>query len=219
MKDKGKLASIFIVAMLLIAPYGVVLAQVDTTPPDQPGAGSQPSLGDSSRQDGLTRTQQARSDGVSATVCQRQLDNINRLTSQVVAVSQRQIEIFDTIFERVDRLYFRLELEADEYNEQVVEVASKRNEAYRRLDSMEVMSEEFSCEVGDFRVKINEFRDARFELLSLLRDYRSSIVDLIVMIQTSATGQDNNQQSSDDEDQNQDQSQNQNNSNSSGDLL
>lgn len=225
MKGNSKLTSALLVTVLLLAPHSAVVAQIDTVSPDRPGVRSQPSPGDSPRDGVITQAQQTGPGSVSVAACQRQLDNINRLTSQVVIISERQIEIFDTIFERVDRLYIRLELEADGYNEQVVEVANKRNLAYRHLDSIQTMSEEFGCEIGDFRVRIAEFRNTRFELLSLLRDYRSSIIDLIVMIQAAAANQQDDQQGNGIEDQNQNQEsdinsgQTQNNTNSSGALL
>ncbi len=122
-------------------------------------------------------------------VCSRHLDTVNRLTAQVVAISERQIGIFDTVFERVDRLYIRLELNAENYNDQVVLVASNRNNAYRQLNVMRSLSDDFDCEPGAFRSKIAEFRDARFNFLDIMKDYRSSLVDLIVMIQSSAENQ------------------------------
>lgn len=129
--------------------------------------------------------------------CEARKAGITTRSNQLIRRANNMLDIFGQISNRAQEFYTNKILpsgkEVEGYNALLEKVATKSASVMEAIDQAEQSAGNFDCTNLDPKTQIREYNQDAKEVISSLKDYRSSVKDLIVAIH-SVTGERNRNQ-------------------------
>lgn len=117
-------------------------------------------------------------------VCQAHEKAITTIMTRISERGQKQADLFGTIAERVETFYVSQGKPLDTYDTLVANVASKKVAAQSAIDAIKASSGDFQCTGENPRGAIQGFKDALKSEITALKNYRTSVKNLIVGVKS-----------------------------------
>jgi hypothetical protein len=128
---------------------------------------------------------EGRLDDIKQAVCEKRLTVIQRIMDRAGTQGTKHLAVFDKILDRVKDFYDTKNLSVANYEALVTETTDMHDAAQTAIDAVNDDTE-FSCD-GDNPVgKVNVFNGEVRAMRKALKEYRTSIKDLIVGIHSAA---------------------------------
>lgn len=132
-------------------------------------------------------------------VCQKMEAAIQNRSTQMATRSANMEKVFDSIAARVEAYYTNTVLPKGQtvknYDALVAAIATKKADVATEVTSAQTDSANFSCSTADPKGQMTVFREDMQAVITALKDYRTSIKNLIVAVR-SVTGTENSATSS-----------------------
>lgn len=126
--------------------------------------------------------------------CQSRSHAVEKIMDRQYKRGEKYVELFSTISERVQDFHDGQSFETnDEYEAAVAKTEKEHENATGVLDDLNSSKEKFDCEEDNPKELVSSYVDDLKKLLSALKSYKSSVVDLIKVVQ--ATAEENNEES------------------------
>lgn len=153
--------------------------------PDNPSVSSRPSARPTARQ---------RLDAAKVKSCQVREDAIKKRSDQLTKMATNMEEKFDSITKRVEDYYTTKVVPSDKtvsnYDSLVSDIGTKKAAVQTALTKAQTDLAAFSCDGSDPKGQMTAFKDDMQAVKQVLKDYRTSIKNLIVAVH-SVTGTEN----------------------------
>jgi len=124
-------------------------------------------------------------------VCKLRESHINNIMGRIAERGQKQLDLFTTIATRVEDFYTEKGKVLSNYDQLVADVNSKKTDAQTAVGLVQSQSVEFKCDGTDPKGSALVFKDALKAEISALKNYRTSVKNLIVgvkSVQSTDTG-------------------------------
>lgn len=135
---------------------------------------------------------QARLTEAKLKACQAREDSIKKRNDQLTKMATNMLEKFDAIEKRVQEHYTSKVVPSGKtvtnYDILVAEIQTKKTAVQTALSTAQTNATSFTCTGNDPKGQITQFRDDMKAVKSTLKDYRTSIKNLIVAVR-SVTGE------------------------------
>lgn len=122
--------------------------------------------------------------------CESREDTIVSRMSQLVRLSENMLSVFDKHLARVQNYYLTVVVPAGStvanYDDLVADTAAKKAVVQTALANAQADVDDFSCTTGDPIAHLATFRTDMQTVKTALKEYRSSIKNLIVAVRTAA---------------------------------
>ncbi len=125
------------------------------------------------------RSQEART-----AACERLKGALNKKIDKYVANSDKYLGVVNNLFDRVQSFYDGGKLTAPNYDELVATAEATKVEATASLATLSELDFELNCDDPDIAGSIAAFREAASQTRVLLREYSSSVKDIISALQS-----------------------------------
>jgi peptidoglycan hydrolase CwlO-like protein len=123
--------------------------------------------------------------------CQAREDSIKTRLSNLIRLATNMQEKFDSIASRVEEYYTTKIVPSGKtvanYDALVADMAAKKSDVQTAITKAQSNVDDFSCDGDDPRTQMNTFRTDMQAVKQELKDYRTSIKNLIVAVR-SVTG-------------------------------
>ncbi len=117
-------------------------------------------------------------------VCQIREKSIDNIMSRIAERGQKQLDLFTTIATRVETFYTTKGKTLSNYDALVADVNAKKAAAQAAVDQVKSDKANFKCDGTDPKGAADSFKnDLKLEI-SALKDYRTSIKNLIVGVKS-----------------------------------
>ncbi|HEY0964926.1 MAG TPA: hypothetical protein VGE13_00420 [Candidatus Saccharimonadales bacterium] len=113
-------------------------------------------------------------------ICEKREQRINTILTHGVERSKKHMAVFDKISERVQAFYTKKNLSADGYDAAVATVNEKRELAVTAIETSAATT--FDCDTTDASHPGQTVREEAKTRRTALKDYRSAIKDLILVV-------------------------------------
>ncbi len=117
-------------------------------------------------------------------VCENRKVRIEAIMERGILRAERQIKLFDTIAGRVEAFYVNKGYTLENYDELVAAVGTAKADAEANLATLKAL-EPFDCSADDPKGQIEAFKLAMASIREDLKDYRTSVKNLIVGVKSS----------------------------------
>jgi hypothetical protein len=118
--------------------------------------------------------------------CQAREARIKNMLSNTNQLGQGQLNLFDNVTHRVKAYYENNSLTAENYDELVSQIEQYRFAARSSLIDAVSISDQFGCDTEDPKGTANQFRSMVQTQIQALKDYRTSIKNLISAVRDAA---------------------------------
>lgn len=119
-------------------------------------------------------------------LCQKREDRINKSMKNIAERRLKQLEVFNKIVDRTIAFYEENNLALENYDALLADVNTKRGIAEAEIDNLTSAVVDFDCE-SEEPLKVSEaFKSAREGVVSSMKDYKTSVKNLIVGIKSVA---------------------------------
>lgn len=139
------------------------------------------------QQDRRQKTQ-ARLTEAKLKACQAREDSIKKRGDQLTKMATNMLEKFDAIEKRVQEHYTSKVVPSGKtvsnYDTLVAEIQTKKTVVQTALTTAQTNATSFTCTGNDPKGQITQFRDDMKAVRSALKDYRTSIKNLIVAVRS-----------------------------------
>lgn len=135
----------------------------------------------------LKARHEAKQDKLSASqleICKNREENINNRIARIADRSVKHIELFDMIAVRAQSFYDSNEYTLANYDELIADVAAKKVAAETAVATISNATASFDCEGENPKVTIEEYKAGVRIAIDALKEYRSSVKNLIVGIKS-----------------------------------
>jgi len=126
-----------------------------------------------------------RLNAVKLKVCEHRKAKITSIMNRSVLRAERQLALFTRIAERVKTFYVDKGYTLANYDELVAAVDAAKADAEANLETFKTLSE-FECDADDPKGSIEAFKLAVASVRQDLKDYRTSVKNLIVGVKSAA---------------------------------
>jgi iron-sulfur cluster repair protein YtfE (RIC family) len=116
--------------------------------------------------------------------CQNREKAINNIMARIADRGQKQLDLFSKIADRTEKFYTDKGKTLSNYDALVADVAAKKASAQTKVDTIKSTSTTFACDGTDPKGVLQSFKDALKSEISALKDYRTSIKNLIVGVKS-----------------------------------
>lgn len=116
-------------------------------------------------------------------VCENRKTRITAIMNRAIIRAERQLKLFDTIAERVKAFYVEKGYTLENYDELVAAVDSAKADAEANLETLKGL-EAFDCNSEDPKGQLEAFKLALASIREDLKDYRTSVKNLIVGVKS-----------------------------------
>lgn len=127
-------------------------------------------------------------------VCQKIEASIQKRSTKMATRSANMQKVFDSIAARVETYYTDKVLPRGQtvtnYDSLVANIATKKTEVATEVTTAQTDATNFSCSTADPKGQMTVFREDMQAVIAALKDYRTSIKNLIVAVR-SVTGTEN----------------------------
>jgi multidrug efflux pump subunit AcrA (membrane-fusion protein) len=146
----------------------------------------------------LKARHEARQDKLSASqleICKGREANINNRIARIADRSTKHLELFSKISERAQAFYVSKGISLANYDELVADVQAKKTAAETAVTSINNTTTDFDCTGENPKLTIEEFKSSLKTSIDILKEYRTSVKNLIVGIKsaTATTPRDESQ--------------------------
>lgn len=121
-------------------------------------------------------------------VCDKKESSIKKRSEKLVAKADKIQTRFDRIIERVDNYYVDVlvpkDVEVENYSDLLANIEDNRRATATALGVAESTAENFTCEGKNPKEQIGQFRTDMKGVISALKGYKKSVVNLIVAVRT-----------------------------------
>lgn len=117
-------------------------------------------------------------------VCQNREKAITSIMARISDRGQKHAELFGTIATRAEAFYAKKGKTLATYDQLVSDVTAKRTAAQTEVQNVKMLSTTFTCTGDNPKGVIQSFKDALKSELTALKDYRTSVKNLIVGIKS-----------------------------------
>lgn len=135
------------------------------------------------RQD-LKAAAKGRLDEAKKRVCEKRVVQIKRTVGQAAQQGEKHLAVFDTISDRVQQFYLDKKLNVTNYDALVKEVEAKRANVVALIAKTKDLK--FECTDENATGKAEALKNTINALHAALKEYRTSIKNLIVAVKTAA---------------------------------
>lgn len=135
----------------------------------------------------LKARHEARQEKLSASqleICKSRESNINNRIARIADRSTKHLELFDMIAIRAQSFYASNGNTLANYDELVADVAEKKAAAESAVTTISSTTVSFDCEGENPKVTIEEYKASLRASIEVLKDYRSSVKNLIIGIKS-----------------------------------
>lgn len=122
-------------------------------------------------------------------ICKNREANINNRITRIVDRSTKHLELFNKISERAQAFYVTKGKTLANYDELVADVVTKKLTAETAVATIADTTASFDCEGENPKVTIEEFKTSLKTAIEVLKDYRTSVKNLIVGIKSVTSAQ------------------------------
>lgn len=127
-------------------------------------------------------------------ICEAKEAKIKKMISNTNQLGQGQLNLFDNIAKKVKTFYEEKNLKIDNYDELVSQMEGYRQLANNAIQSTIATSSQFGCNTEDPKGTANQYKLSVQAQIKELKDYRSSIKNLVTSIQNSLTSQETSEE-------------------------
>jgi hypothetical protein len=117
-------------------------------------------------------------------VCQKREQVINSIMSRTSLRSQRQLDLFSAIAQKIEGFYVRKGNLFSNYETLTADVGAKRAVAQATVDAAKASSAEFKCDGSDPKGAASAFKASLKAQTEALKAYKTSVKNLIVGIKS-----------------------------------
>lgn len=115
-------------------------------------------------------------------LCEAREKNITSIMNRAITRAQNQVKLFDTIAERVKAFYADKGVVLANYDELVAAIDQAKAEVESDIEVLKTLS--FSCDSDDPKAEVEAFKDGLENIRQSLKDYRTTVKDLIVGVKS-----------------------------------
>jgi hypothetical protein len=131
-------------------------------------------------------------------ICKAHEANINNRIARIADRSAKHLALFNQISERTQAYYLNANQTVANYDELLADVATKKSAAEMAIADITTTTADFTCEGESPKIAIEEFKISLKSSIEVLKDYKTSVKNLISGIRaTNTTSNDDNSQRSD----------------------
>ena len=126
--------------------------------------------------------------------CQKREKAINNILSRISDRGQKQLDLFSSVATRTETFYTNKGKTLSNYDALVADVTAKQTVAQTAVGAVKSDSVTFKCDGTDPKGVVSSFKDALKSEIQALKDYRTSVKNLIVgvkSVQGTTTSTDN----------------------------
>jgi hypothetical protein len=128
---------------------------------------------------------EGRLDAAKKTVCEKRVAVITRIMTNAAQMGTRHLGVFDKILQRVQEFYTTKKLTVENYDALVAAAASKKEAAQTAIKAVED-NVNFDCSAENPVGKVNAFNGQVRAMHKALKDYRTSVKDVLVAVKQAA---------------------------------
>ncbi len=129
-------------------------------------------------------------EAVKAKVCNTKKENIIRRSSNLADRADRQLKTFQVKADKVEKFYtdklIPKGVTVDNYNDLVANIEAKSQAVTDATTTAKEDAKNFDCTADDPKGQLTNFRTDMQNAIKALKEYRTSVKDLIVAIRTAA---------------------------------
>ncbi len=138
----------------------------------------------------LKAKHEARQEKLSASqleICKGREENINNRIARIADRSTKHLELFSQIAERTQAFYINNELTVDDYQALIDDVMAKKSAAETAVASISTVTSDFSCTDENPKLAIESFKTSLKTSIDVLKEYRTSVKNLIIAVKSAAS--------------------------------
>lgn len=125
-----------------------------------------------------------RLEGAKLKACEARQKGITTAMSQLTQRATNNLNVITKISDRVQAFYAQKGRTVANYDALVADVSTKKQLAEAAIASTKSVSEVFSCDGDSPQAAATQFRDAHKTAVAALKDYRTSVKNLIVAVKS-----------------------------------
>lgn len=126
----------------------------------------------------------AKLDAAKLKVCENREAKIEKTMTNLQKRGENQIAVFDKIYERLKKFYTDKGYNISNYSTLMANVEAKKLAAETTIKEVAAMDKDIKCSDDNPKSVAETFRTKMKELISKLKEYRTSIKDMIVAIKS-----------------------------------
>lgn len=192
MKKKPQQLSLLgtVLALLVVAASSVSALPPQASAHAQSTAGPQGATGLSQAASHRLQAGEGRGSGQSHLAaaklksCQNRQQAIDNIMARIADRGQKQLTLFSTIATRVETFYTDKGNTLANYDQLVADVNTHQAAAQSVVDTIKSDSTGFSCDSSDPKAFVESFKSSLKTEISVLKDYRTSVKNLIVGVKS-----------------------------------
>jgi hypothetical protein len=135
--------------------------------------------------DRLEERMEGKLSAIKQRICEKRVNVIKNIMAKAATQGAKHLEVFNKIATRVEEFYVNKKLSVSNYDALVAEVNAKKAAAQTAIDAVK-NNTNFSCDDSNPIGKIDAFNGQVRAMHSALKDYRTSIKNLIVAVKQAA---------------------------------
>lgn len=121
--------------------------------------------------------------------CEQRQKSIDKRTTNFAAAAERHLGVFDKIFTRVQAFHDAKNLDVADYDTLVAAVTAKQAAAQTAVDELKALDVDLDCTQSDPASTVAEIKTAVAGARKALKEYRTSIKDLVTTLKGASTAQ------------------------------
>lgn len=126
----------------------------------------------------------AKLDAAKLKVCENREAKIEKTMTNLQKRGENQIAVFDKIYERLKKFYTDKGYNVTNYSSLMADVEAKRSAAQTSIKEIAGMDKDMKCSSDDPKAPAEAFKAKMKELIDQLKQYRTSIKNMIVAIKS-----------------------------------
>ena len=130
-----------------------------------------------------------RLEGKKLEACEAREQRITRTMEQMAKRGENHIAVFTKIADRVKAFYEEKGRTVADYDALVADVDAKKQAAEAAVASAQSVGDVFSCDGDSPKIASEEFREAHKAQVAALKEYRTSVKNLIVAVKSAQSAQ------------------------------
>ncbi|HET6924487.1 MAG TPA: hypothetical protein VFH39_01485, partial [Candidatus Saccharimonadales bacterium] len=121
------------------------------------------------------------------TACEAHAAEINTRSQNYAAAAQRHLDVFNSIFTKVQAFQTSKQLNVSNYDSLVATATAKQTAAQSAVDALKALDVSIDCSSTDPAATVATLKEAVINARTTLQDYRSAIKDVIVALKGAST--------------------------------
>ena len=186
----ARYATMIAISVLMLASNVSVFAK----PAQLPATANERAQTAQANKEKEVKSQAQASDTAKERACENRENAIKKRSDQLIRFTNNQFRVFTSIADRVKTYYTDIVIPSgvmvENYNDLVEEIANKQATVSAELDKATAEYKEFTCSSEKPGSQISAFRTGMQAVKQALKDYRTSIKNLIVAVRSAIDADD-----------------------------